>query len=226
MRFIIKEQPYEKPLMAGMWRYEQNGRSTGAVEHWRLSSAPDGYRFLRVDLDARAAESGHTYLYHALLDQNGRIERLKYRFWGRDLRISGDIIFESDSLTESREVNGIPESRNLALPAKYGVWFPSAEGLGLAAYLPGITITAVTLDNNINGPSPLAAQVVEFTHYMIITDYMEEDVAGEMVLVSPRRLMWNGHTRMVYLRAEDGRPVKMVRDDGLTAVLVRYIQYK
>ncbi|MFQ5399530.1 MAG: hypothetical protein ACE5E7_08020 [Anaerolineae bacterium] len=226
MRFIIKEQPYEKLLAAGMWRYERDGRPTGAVEHWRLTEAASGFRFLRVDLDARAADSGHTYLYHALLNEDGRIERLKYRFWGNGLRVSGDVVLEVDSVTASREVNGVSESQVLAMPAGYGFWFPSTEGLGLAAQLPGgIPLPAVTLNSDVTGPHALAVQQVELTRYMVITDFVEEDVAGRKVEVSPRRVAWNGHERMVYLCREDGRPVKMVRADRLTAVSTRYINY-
>ena len=53
MRFIVKEQDYEKPIGAGLMRYELDGVPTGAVEHWRLTEATEGYEVLRVDLDAR-----------------------------------------------------------------------------------------------------------------------------------------------------------------------------
>ncbi len=227
MRFIIKEQPYEKLLAAGMWRYERDGRATGAVEHWRLTEAAAGYRFLRVDLDARDAESGHTYLYHALLNEDGRIERLKYRFWGSGIQVRGDVLLDPETVTASREVNGVSESETLKMPAGYGFWFPSAEGLGLAAQLPGVvTIPAAALNSVAGGPDTLAVARVELTRYMAITDFVEENVAGQKVWVSPRRVAWNGRERMVYLRQDDGRPVKMVREDGLTAVAVRHIQYQ
>ena len=71
MRFIIHELPYERPLLAGRLRYERDGQPTGAIEFWRLTDAVDGYRFLRVDLDARDAASGRSWLYHATLDAAG-----------------------------------------------------------------------------------------------------------------------------------------------------------
>ncbi len=60
MRFIVHEQAYEKPIAAGQLRYERDGRATGAIESWRLTRAVEGYEILRVDLDARTAESGHS----------------------------------------------------------------------------------------------------------------------------------------------------------------------
>ncbi|MGB4873356.1 MAG: hypothetical protein WBP47_25115 [Candidatus Promineifilaceae bacterium] len=42
MRFIIKEQSYEQVIAAGQYRYERDGRATGAVEHWRLTAVTDG----------------------------------------------------------------------------------------------------------------------------------------------------------------------------------------
>ncbi len=38
MRFIIHEQPFERIVAAGQYRYEQAGQPTGAVEHWRLTA--------------------------------------------------------------------------------------------------------------------------------------------------------------------------------------------
>ena len=122
MRFIIREQPYEKPIMAGEYRYELDGKTTGAVEKWRLTAAAEGYRFLRVDLDARAAASGHTYLYHALLNADGQVEWLKYRFWTQEaggLQMTGDVILESDSVSATRTVNGKVSEQVLDLPTGY-----------------------------------------------------------------------------------------------------------
>ena len=94
MRFIIHELPYEKPVAAGRFRYEQNSQATGAVEHWRLTTAVDDYHFVRVDLDARAATSGHTYLYHLVLNPAGRPERLHYRFWTTGVEVTGNILLD------------------------------------------------------------------------------------------------------------------------------------
>ena len=100
MRFIIQEQPREKILASGRYRFEQNGVPTGAVESWRLTAVADTYRFLRVDLDAREAASGHSYLYHAVVNAEERIERLKYRFWSDALTIVGDVVLEETAVTD------------------------------------------------------------------------------------------------------------------------------
>ncbi len=72
MRFIIHQLPYERPIVAGQLRYERDGAPTGAVEQYRLTAAVDGYRFLRVDLDARTAPSGRSTLYHLTLNPDGQ----------------------------------------------------------------------------------------------------------------------------------------------------------
>jgi hypothetical protein len=91
MRFIIHEQPYEKVVAAGELRYEQEGVTTGAVEHWRLTTAVDSYQFLRIDLDARSAPSGQSTLYHLVLNENGRPERLRFRQWSGEHKIAGNL---------------------------------------------------------------------------------------------------------------------------------------
>ena len=55
MRYLLKEQPYERPLAAGTLVYEREFGMPGVLEHWRLTEALDGYRFFRIDLDERAA---------------------------------------------------------------------------------------------------------------------------------------------------------------------------
>ena len=76
MRFIIHELPYERPLLSGRLRYERDGVPSGAVESWRLTAAVDGYRFLRVDVDAREAPSGRSWLYHLTLNPAGLPDRV------------------------------------------------------------------------------------------------------------------------------------------------------
>ncbi len=105
MRFIIKEQPYEKLISAGQYRYEIESKPTGAVESWRVTAVTDGYQFLRVDLDAREAESGHSYLYHAVVNPDEQVERLKYRFWGDGLEIVGDVVLEETAVSAPRTIN-------------------------------------------------------------------------------------------------------------------------
>lgn len=229
MRSIIHEQPFEKPLMAGTYRYERDDRPTGAVEKWRLTAVPDGYQFLRVDLDARAAASGHTYLYHALVDPEGQVERLKYRFWTQDaggLQVAGDLVLESDSVSATRTVNGKETEQVLALPKGYRFWFPSVAGLYFAGWRGNDPKTAVTLQGQVGAEDTLAVQVVEFDYYPTITDFMEMEAAGKMRRYSPWKLSWADQWRLIQRDAENGWPIGMMRDDGLTAVAGQYIRYQ
>ena len=73
-----------------------NNQPTGAVEEWRLSDAVDGYRFLRVDLDARNAPSGRSYLYHLTMDKLGNLVQLKFRLWTEGSEIIGSVLLEKD----------------------------------------------------------------------------------------------------------------------------------
>lgn len=207
MRFIVHEQAYEKPIAAGQLRYERDGRITGALESWRLTKAVEGYEILRVDLDARAAESGHSYLYHLVRRADGRAERLAYRFWGDDLMVEGNLLLADTSVTNTRTVNGRISTEDVELEPGYGFWFPSSVGLGLLAGFGGGT--AVTLNSEIgNQLSVFGLQVVEVV------------VSGER----PLTIRWPENERRIWLD-EHGWVVKMSRDDGLTAVETRAIWY-
>ena len=87
MRFLLREQAYEKPMAAGKLRYESSAGPTGAVEAWRLSAVEGDYRFLRVDLDAREAASGNSYIFHLTLNGQNRPERLQFRLWSAARRV-------------------------------------------------------------------------------------------------------------------------------------------
>ncbi len=218
MRFIIKEQPYEKPLAAGKWRYERDGEPTGAVEHWRLTEAADGYRFLRVDLDGRAAKSGQTTLYHALLNGDGRVERLKFRSWGSgSWRVAGDVLFEDGMVTAARQINGQSYEQMLAVPSEFAFWFPASSGLGLLASLPDGPHTAVSL----TFPSPNQKSKIQNpkSAFALFQTNLELQRQGDELAIR-----WEGNERRLWLD-EQNWPVKMVREDGLTAVNVRMIRY-
>lgn len=207
MRFIVHEQPYEKPIAAGQLRYERDGRATGAVESWRLTRAVEGYEILRVDLDAREAESGHSYLYHLVRREDKTPERLSYRFWGNGLMMEGTLLLEDTVATNTRTVNGQTITEEADLTLGYGFWFPSSVGLGLLVGFAGGT--AVTLASvNDNRLSAFGLQVVEVAG------------AGER----PLTIHWLENERTIWLD-EHGWVVKMSRDGGLTAVETRSIWY-
>ncbi|MEZ4644010.1 MAG: hypothetical protein R3E31_14985 [Chloroflexota bacterium] len=219
MRFIVREQPFEKPFAAGELRYLRDGQPTGAVEKWRVTTA-NGYQFLRVDLDARAAPSGHSYLYHALLNGNGRFERLKFRFWGdvngNRLQVSGDIVFEETAITAYRTVNGSTYEQVLPVPDANHFWFPACLGLQYLGESCGTAVGLHTVNGqpllvNSNGSEAFALFVVE------MQATQQEDGATCYHWHEQRRTVW---------RNAAGWVVKMERGDGLTAVAVRTIQYQ
>jgi len=216
--------------MAGEYRYELDGQPTGAVEKWRLTDAAERYRFLRVDLDARDAASGHTYLYHALVNADGRVERLQYRFWTQDaglgLQVAGDLILEPDSISATRTVNGKESDEVLDLPKGYRFWFPSVAGLHFAGWRGNDPKTAVTLNGKVGDEDTLTVQIVNFEYGPLITDFMEMEAAGKIRRYSPWKLSWGDNWRVIQRDEQNGWPLGMARDDGLTAVARQYIHYE
>ena len=227
MRFLVKEQRYEKQIAAGQFRYELNGEPTGAVETWRLNAAMDGFEILRVDLDAREADSGHSYIYHLVRQANGHPERLAYRFWGDSdpighLEIEGTLLFEERSILGTRSVNGVTYAEDIDIKRGTGFWFPSAVGLGLAATMK--SGTAVTLNNVIGGKNTLALKQIDMQVTPMVDDFVDVEIAGKMVKATSWQVSWKDHMRFV-LRDEHGWPIKMQRNDQLTAVETRNIWY-
>lgn len=234
MRFIIRELPYEKPLAAGQLRYELNGQTTGAVEEWRLTSAASGYRFLRVDLDARAAASGDSYLYHLVLDERGRPERLSYRFWGADLQVKGNVLLEPGNLTATRQTNGQRYEDLIEFSASCGFWFPSSIGLGLlgncaqggpppdAAVTRAITLNAAFSRSPLAEAEAFALQAAEVKLKLGSVETLL--VMGQEVNVRPFTIRWQEQVRTIWLDGQNW-PLKMARADGLMAVETRRIRY-
>ncbi len=219
MRFIIKEQPYEQLLAAGELRYERDGIPTGAVEQWRLTSAVDGYRFLRVDLDARDAASGNSSLFHATLNPAGRCEGVKYRFWGQGLIVSGTLVLEDDGLVNGREVNGQRHEDVVDLEPGTAFWFPASIGLSLLMPLADGTHSAVTLSSATDDPAQaMAAQRHTISLTTLPTDAVQ--LMGNRVDSRPRQVAWSDQTRTLWLD-DTGWPIRMARNDGLSAVETR-----
>ncbi len=256
MRFIVREQSYEKPVAAGMWRYERNGEPTGAVESWRLTQPTDGIELLRVDLDARDAPSGHSYLYHLIRQDNGHFgtlsagcfERLNYRFWGDGLQVEGTVLFEETATTAGsvqavhnlRTVNGTTYEEEMGFSLSTPFWFSSSTGLGLLANLkdgetatsasdPGRrSVQAVTLNSSFNKPSD--AFQLQMVKLKISTNDNavnkgKVQVANREQSIRPFTISWLNQTRTIWFN-EQSWPLKMERNDGLTAVETRYIQYQ
>jgi hypothetical protein len=125
MRFIIHELAYERPLASGRFRYD-----TGLIEHWRLTTAADGYQFLRVDFDGRAA-TGESFIAHLTLDGDGRTERVSFRYWADGPATVGNLLLAGRTATLALDVGPERWEDELILPAGYRLWLPTAAGLGL-----------------------------------------------------------------------------------------------
>ncbi|MDX1662623.1 MAG: hypothetical protein R3272_02445 [Candidatus Promineifilaceae bacterium] len=227
MRTLIRELPYEKPVAAGRYRYLQDGRPTGASESWRLSSAVDGYRFLRVDLNAQNA-SGNSYLYHLTLAPDGYPERLAFSFFRPGLQIRGNLLFDEGSAALSRTISGGPrgeEERSyrleeeLPLPPGALFWFPATTGLGLLSSAPeGPPRPALTLD-------PEAEFTLWPTEVAIAIGEAEAvAVMGRTFSARPLSIAWAQQRRRIWVD-ENGWPLMMERGD-LSAIETRLVRYR
>jgi hypothetical protein len=226
MRFIIHEQPYEKLLASGQLRYEMDGQPTGAVESWRLTLAVEGYCFLRVDLDARKAASGHSYLYHLVMNEERRPERLTYRFWANGRQITGHILLAEESITATRTVNGTRFEEEVIPPQGYAFWFPTTIGLGLLANRASNEggLTAVTLQSVV-AQQPTGFELL-LTQVVLLWAATEEVVVtGQTIATRLLTIRWADQARTIWLDQYQW-PVKMARGDGLTAIETRYIRRK
>jgi len=241
MRFLIREMDYEVRLAAGKLRYEQNGQPTGAVEEWRLNAAVEGYRFLRVDLDAREAQSGQSTLYHLVLNPAGQPERLKFRFDGNKTSIVGDAMFLGDQITLTHIENGERSEQDIELDNlaidddrcsdRSTFWFPSILGLGLLAgvHTPHDHICrrdTITLrqpgqsDVDLNQSLFLTRREVSLQSHE-----QEEIVIGrESIAARPLTICWQDQIRRIWLDESGNLPLRLEQQDGLTAIETQYIR--
>jgi hypothetical protein len=169
-------------------------------------------------MDARAAASGHSHLYHLTLNPAGRPEQLKYRFWGDGHEVGGSAVWEGDEVIARRQVDGAT-FEDVARGAAF--WLPSGAGLSLLAHSAGETRgIRMTIDA---APAALMA-LVETPVTIEWGEAAVEQVGGELLSVRPLRVAWGDQRRAVWLDNE-GRPLRVWRDDGLTAVAERLVRY-
>lgn len=225
MRFIIHELPYERPIAAGKLVYQQDGRPTGAVESWRLSDAVDGYRFLRVDLDAQQAPSGQSTLYHLTLNPSGQPVQLKYRFWKPGLAASGMVLWEDKSLLLEQRANDEVHEETIEPLDEAGFWFSTTLGLAFLLWStgPAQATTAVLLRPELTPDDEqplLSSTCVTISKGEAETiSTMNQELAAERFTI-----IWADQQRTIWLDPHK-RPLQMQRDDGLTAVATRLIEY-
>lgn len=223
MRFIIHELAYETPLAAGRLSYTLDGEPTGVVESWRLTAAVDGYRFLRVDLDARDAMSGRSYLFHMVLNPEGRPEQLKYRVFGADLLVGGAIVWEEEMLSASRTVN----DQSFEDVVERGVfWFPSAMGLSTVAaqVLPG-PIRAEQSGATLLTQTEDVTELLRLVPVPVRTSYEPSAGDGHSGAHNYLRIAWDVEVRELWLDAA-GYPVRLRRPDGMEAEATQLVVYQ
>ena len=223
MRFIIHQQPYERSIVSGTLQYERDGQPTGAVEHYRMTTAVEGYRFLRVDLDARQAPSRRSTLYHMTLDPDAQPEQLKYRLWQDGLEIAGVVSWDGEDIAATHEVNGSVFEDTVEAAA---FWFPSGAGLSLLRPLAdhGENVAAVTLEQD---TADLAqAMALRPTSVTVrAKESLEVEVTGSAFQAQEYEINWENQQRRVWLH-EDGWPVRVWRDDGLIGVARQLVFYQ
>ena len=218
MRFVLHEQSYEKPIASGKLVYEQAGQPTGAVESWRLTEAVEGYRFLRVDLDGRAAASGNSSLFHLTLNPQGQPERLLFRFFGSNVQIKGSVLFDGNVLTIVRELT--EQARQEEQLEATHFWFPSTVGLGLLAGLAGEgQVEAGMLD----AAASFAPRLIALHYHEGQPETVE--VMGKQWQTRPLTFTWADQTRTVCLDAHH-QPLLTKRQDGLLSRETRYVRYQ
>ena len=214
MRRLIQELPYERPLAAGRYIYAENGEKTGAEETWQLSSAQEGYRFLRVDINAGETRADHV-LYHLVLNTSGRPERLKFRLFRPGQQVIGDLLFEGETVVLSRAVNAERVASEAPFAGETAFWFPSAAGLSLLA---GATSgSGLTLNRAQNlGLCATRLDLREGPPETI-------EVMGRQIEARPASARWDDKECMIWFDAHQW-PVR-VQCGAWTASDKRYIRY-
>ncbi len=205
MRLLLTEQPYETALAGGQFRYERSGQPTGAIEYWRLSCTPEQDVIARIDLDGRAS-SGDSYLYHWLHDAAGAPLNLRFRFFNAAWNISGQVLFEPNSLTLSRTVNGRKWIETQEWSAAVPFLLPCTLGLKWAWEKVGDSAECLTL-NTLQRDHARHFFALQTVH--LVTQPL--DAAGYT------RLEWEDQVRELWFRP-DNWLAQMRRQDGLTAV--------
>ena len=221
MRFIIREQEYEKLVAAGRLRYLAAGIETGAVETYRLTQAVEGYSVIRIDLDRRETADASSTLFHLLLDPGGRPERLKLRYFAPADSFGADVLVDDESYSVSRTSKENVVQDEMRRPPGYGLLMPVAVGLGLFVHgNPGQrSAAAISLDET--------RRYAPFSPSVEIDPLDEEEmtVTGQLVTVRPYLIHHNGANCKIWLDGH-GLPVRLDDEDGLQAVEDRYVRQR
>ena len=215
MRFIIREQEYERLLAAGRLNYR-----SGVLESWRLTAAVDGFRVLRIDLDRRSSAASGSTLVHMLLDSNDRLERLKLRDFSLDASATVDILAEGNLLIISRNCKGGVVRDEFTLPSGFGLLLPT--GIGLALFVRSCkeesVASALSLDvEQCYAPSLTSVEINPL-------DEEKLTVTGQTLAVRPYLIRQDEMRRTIWLD-EYGLPVRLDDHQGRQAIEDRYVRH-
>jgi hypothetical protein len=216
MRFVIREQEYEKLVASGRLKYV-----SGELESWRLTEAVDGYMVMRVDLDGREAGGASSTLLHLLLDPDRRLERAKLREISANKDLSVDVLVVGEMLNINRTgVAGVAHSLVDRSPG-FGLILPGLVGLALFV-------------GRASDREEQAVVVLDQAHdfeprkVAVTTSSLQEErlaVTGQDVVVRPY-LIGLGRTRQTIWLDKDGLPVRVEDESGLRAFEERYVRHR
>lgn len=219
MRFIIREQEYEKLVAAGKFRYEISGKTTGVTESWRLTRLSKDYGLLRVDLDARKAVESSSTLYHLAFGSGWKPERLKFRHFAGSAEIAGDLLFDEDVISLYRKINDRRLEDEQKIPGDYRFWFPTVIGYTLLFSEP-VTASSQTLTLDQKKDFGLIRQraAIERNEREVVI------VTGRNVPAQRYSIAWNSEKAQLWL--DDHKlPVLLEQRDGFRAIESQYIRY-
>lgn len=219
MRFIIREQEYEKLVAAGKFHYEMQGISTGVAESWRLTHLSKGYGLLRVDFDARRTPEDSSTLYHLAVGSGWQPERLKFRHFAGSTEIAGDLQFDQEVVSLYRNIGDRRLEDEEIIPGDFRFWLPSVIGFALLPGTPDINRSLIlTLDRKRN---------FDLLQRDVDIEKIERDVlavAGRDVPVQGYSIAWNSERIQLWLD-DHGLPVLVENSDGFRAIESQYIRY-
>lgn len=220
MRFIIREQDYEKLIASGRFRCEMQDRATGAYESWRQTSVVGGYGFIRVDLDRRETSKTVTTLYHLAISPSSRPDRLKFRHFEQMREIVGDVQIQEGYVTLSRQLNGRRYDEELRLEPDFRFWFPSTIGFSMLCNqdIREGSLTTITLDPE---------QDFKLVDRNVTIEWQEKErltVADRSTVVQRCLIITNKQTHVVWLD-EHRWPIILQYADGRRAIETQPIRY-
>lgn len=220
MRFLIREQEFERPVASGRFHFEQAGEPTGDYEAWRLTEIAGDYRFLRADLDCRGTGIHQGILYHMVINPSGTPERLKLRILSMENPLHADILFEADLLSVIGEQSGRRFEHELRTSGSYIFYFSSAIGLSLLLrnIMSEDLVSAVFFD--------VDRAELRFEKAIRIQKYPGEiiEVGQRLVDARPFSIARPGKNVRIWLDPYD-LPVNIDFGEGLTAIDTQFMRY-